>query len=460
MSTLVVKKDNDLTSGNLFLKIVKVSLPLMLSGILQLFYNAADLIVCGQFGSDKSVAAISSTNSLINLIIGLFTGLSVGASVLMARCFGAKDEERAHRVTHTAMLLSIIVGIIIGIFGMVFHRTFLELMGSPSEVIGLSSQYLFIYFMGMPFSMIYNFGSALLRSTGDTKRPFYYLASAGVINVLLNILLVLVFHLDVAGVAIGTIAAQGISAILVFLALLKSRGYCHLEIKKLKIYRSELIEIAKIGLPAGFQSILFSLSNVLIQSSINSLGPSVMNGNGAASSLEGFVYITMNSIAQTCVTFVGANYGAHKTENIDKSILYSSLLVLFLGLGIGLIILLFANPLLNLYVDNSQDLAYGYERLKIILVTYFLCGLMDVFALSLRAIGYSLAPTIVSLLGVCGIRIVWIYTIFLIPDYHNLQSLAISYPISWLVTGLIHFILLITLKKTVFQKMNAIKALN
>lgn len=448
------KKDVDLTNGNLFVKIIKVSLPLMLSGILQLFYNAADLIVCGQFGSDKSVAAISSTNSLINLIVGLFTGLSVGASVIMARCFGAKDEERAHRVTHTSMLLALIMGIVIGIFGMVFNRDFLVLMKSPNEVIDLSSQYLFIYFLGLPFSMVYNFGAALLRSTGDTKRPFYFLASAGIINVLLNLLLVIVFHLDVAGVAIATITSQCISALLILICLIKTRGYCHLEIKKLRLHFNEVIEIIKIGLPAGFQSILFSLSNVLIQSSVNSLGASVMNGNGAANSLEGFVYISMNSIAQTCITFVGANYGAHKIKNIDKSIYYSVLLIMIFGVGIGSLVLLFAEPLLGLYVRDPIDINYGYERLKIIVVTYFMCGLMDVFALSLRAIGYSLVPTLVSLLGVCGIRITWISTIFLMPKYHNLESLVISYPISWFITGLILFILLILFKKRVFEKID------
>lgn len=457
MNELVTKKKEiDLTTGNLFVKIIKVSLPLMLSGVLQLFYNAADLIVCGQFGSETSVGAISSTNSLINLIVGLFTGLSVGASVLMARCYGAKDEERAHRVTHTSILLSLIIGIVIGLFGMIFNKNFLVLMKSPSDVIDLSSQYLFIYFMGLPFSMIYNFGAALLRSTGDTKSPFYYLASAGIINILLNLLLVIVFNLDVAGVAIATITAQGISAILVVRCLIKSKGYCSLEIKKLKLYPNEVLEIIKIGLPAGFQSVLFSLSNVLIQSSINSLGSAVMNGNGAASSLEGFVYMSMNAIAQTCVTFVSANYGAYKIKNIDKSIYYSLLLVFILGLGVGLIVLLFAKPLLGLYVDNNVDLNYGYGRLKIILLTYFLCGLMDVLALSLRGIGYSLVPTIVSLLGVCGIRILWIYTIFSIEEYHNLQSLSLSYPISWFITALIHFILLMTLKKKVFKRMSLI----
>ncbi len=454
MAELALKnKDIDLTSGNLLKKIIQVALPLILSGILQLFYNAADLIVCGQFGSDKSVGAIASTNALINLIVGLFTGLSVGASVLMARCYGSKDEKRAYKVTHSAILLAIIIGIVIGAFGMVFNRTFLELMKSPSDVIDLSSQYLFIYFLGLPFSMIYNFGSALLRSTGDTKRPFYFLGLAGIINVLLNLLLVIVFHLDVAGVAIATITAQCISALLIVICLVKSNGYCKLNLRELKLYKNEVIEIIKIGVPAGFQSILFSLSNVLIQSSVNSLGPSVMNGNGAAASLEGFVYVAMNSIAQTCVTFVSANYGAHKKENINKALKYSTLLVFFVGLGLGLIILLFGKPLLGLYVNNEVDINYGYERLKIILSTYFLCGLMDVFALTLRGIGYSIAPTIVSLLGVCGIRIGWIYTIFLIPEYHNLTSLVISYPISWFLTSIIHLILLVNAKKIVFKKM-------
>ena len=456
MSELSIKKKKeiDLTTGNLFIKIIKVALPLMLSGVLQLFYNAADLIVCGKFGSENSVAAISSTNSLINLIIGLFTGLSVGASVLMARAYGAKDRDRAYKVTHTSILLSLILGIVIGIFGLIFNRTFLVIMKSPIEVIDLSSQYLFIYFLGLPFSMVYNFGSALLRSTGDTKRPFYFLAGAGLINVLLNLLLVIVFHLDVAGVAIATITAQGISALLVVICLMKTSGFCHLNIKEMKLYGEEVKDIIRIGLPAGFQSMLFSISNVIIQSSVNSLGPNVMNGNGASNSLEGFVYITMNSFAQTCITFVSANYGAYKKENINKSIIYSIILMLSIGLSISGIILIFGEPLLNLYIDNPLDISYGLQRLKIILLTYFLCGLMDVFALSLRGIGYSFVPTVVSLLGVCGIRLLWIFLVFPIKEFHNLGSLVISYPISWFITALIQFVLLITLKKKVFNRMN------
>lgn len=453
MKAKTYDRDKNLMSGNLFINIIKVALPLMLSGILQLFYNAADLIVCGQFGSDKSVGAISSTNSLINLIIGLFMGLSVGASVLMSRTYGAQDKEKAYRITHTAILLSIVIGVILGIFGMIFNRYFLIMMKSPTDVIDLSSQYLFIYFMGLPFSMIYNFGSALLRSIGETKKPFYYLAFAGIINVLLNLFLVIVLKLDVAGVAIATIVSQGISAILVINNLVKSNGYCMLNLKELKIYNLEMKEIIKIGLPAGFQSILFSLSNVLIQSSINSLGASVMNGSGAAQSLEGFGYVTMNSVAQTCVTFVGASYGANNKENINKSLKYSSFLIITIGLFVGLILMIFSRPLLSLYVSDPLDINYGYERMKIIVLTYFLCGLMDAYALSIRALGYSILPTIVSLLGVCGMRVLWVYTIFKIPAYHTIQSLAISYPISWLITGLIQFIILLIVKRKVFKKM-------
>lgn len=453
MKAKTYDRDNNLMSGNLFINIIKVALPLMLSGILQLFYNAADLIVCGQFGSDKSVGAISSTNSLINLIIGLFMGLSVGASVLMSRTYGAQDKEKAYRITHTAILLSIVIGVILGIFGMIFNRYFLIMMKSPTDVIDLSSQYLFIYFMGLPFSMIYNFGSALLRSIGETKKPFYYLTFAGIINVLLNLFLVIVLKLDVAGVAIATIVSQGISAILVINNLVKSNGYCMLNLKELKIYNLEMKEIIKIGLPAGFQSILFSLSNVLIQSSINSLGASVMNGSGAAQSLEGFGYVTMNSVAQTCVTFVGASYGANNKENINKSLKYSSFLIITIGLIVGLILMIFSRPLLSLYVSDPLDINYGYERMKIIVLTYFLCGLMDAYALSIRALGYSILPTIVSLLGVCGMRVLWVYTIFKIPAYHTIQSLAISYPISWLITGLIQFVILLIVKRKVFKKM-------
>lgn len=451
----IAKKKNeiDMTSGNLFKKILFFSLPLMLSGILQLLYNAADLIVCGKYGSEHAVAAISATNSLINLIIQLFLGFAVGASVLMSRCFGSNNAKKADRVVHSSIILALIIGVIIGAFGISFSHTFLVWMKTPADVIHLSSQYLMVYFAGLPFSMLYNFGASLLRATGDTKRPFYFLTLAGIINVLLNLLLVIVFHLDVLGVAIATITSQGVSALLILLCLVRNKGFCQLSFKRLRLYKTEVIEMIKIGLPAGLQGAIFSLSNVLIQSSVNSLGTYVMDGNGAASSLEGFVYTCMNSIAQACISFVSANYGARNTSNIKKSIVYSSILVVLFGVGIGMFVLLLGRQLLGFYINSEEAIQDGLERLTIICSTYFLCGLMDTFAYSLRGIGYSLLPAIVSLCGACGLRILWIYTIFPLPEFHSLKYLSISYPVSWLITALTHLIFLLILKKKVFGRL-------
>lgn len=442
---MVKKNEMDMTSGNLFKKLFIFSMPLVLSGILQLLYNAADLIVCGQFGSEHSVAAISSTNSLINLIIQLFLGLSVGANVLMARCFGEGNKEKGQRVVYTSMIFSVIFGLIIGIFGVFSSRYFLELMGTPDDVIDLSAKYLMIYFIGLPFSMIYNFGASLLRAIGDTKRPFYFLMTAGIFNVLLNLLFVIVFKLDVPGVAIATIISQGISAGLVVLCLLRNKGFFRFKFRELRIYRREALEIIRIGLPAGLQGVIFSLSNVLIQSSINSLGTNVMDGNGAASSLEGFIYTAMNAVAQGCVAFVSANFGAGKKKNIQKSVLYSAILVILMNFVVGGIVLLLENQLLGLYVHTEEALEAGRQRLFIIAVTYFLCGLMDTFAYALRGIGYSLLPTIISLCGACGLRILWIYFVFPLEEFHNISGLAVSYPISWIITAMVHFIFFLIL---------------
>ncbi len=440
----------DMTSGNLFKKLFIFSIPLVLSGILQLLYNAADLIVCGMFGSNHSVAAISSTNALINLIVELFLGLSVGANVLMARCYGEQNKERGQKVVYTSMIFSVIFGILIGLFGVFCSRYFLIWMNTPVEVLDLSSKYLMIYFMGLPFSMIYNFGASLLRAVGDTRRPFYFLTFAGIFNIALNLLFVIVFHLDVPGVALATIISQGISALLIVICLLRNKGFFHFKWKELRFYKREAIEIAKIGFPAGLQGAIFSLSNVLIQSSINSLGTDVMDGNGASSSLEGFIYTAMNSVAQGCVAFVSANYGAQKRQNIKKSILYAILLVLCMNFTVGILILLLKDPLLRLYIHTDKALEAGSQRLYIIALTYFLCGFMDVFAYALRGIGYSVLPTIVSLCGACGLRIIWIYTIFKQDAFHSISGLAISYPISWIITAGVHLICFIIL----FKKIN------
>lgn len=445
------KNEMDLTSGNLFKKIFLYSLPIILSGLLQLLYNAADLIVCGKFGSQYSVGAISSTNSLTNLIIQLFLGLSVGANVLMARCYGANLKEKGQKIAYTAMIMSVVLGIILGVFGALCSGYFLVWMGTTEDVIELSTLYLRIYFCGVPFSLIYNFGASLLRAVGDTKRPFYFLAISGLFNVAFNFLFVIVFKMDVAGVALGTILSQAISAVCVVVCLIKNKGFFHFKFKEMRFYWGEAAEIASVGLPAGLQGAIFSLSNVLIQSSVNSLGTDVVSGNGAASSIEGFVYVTMNSFAQACIAFVSANFGAGKWKNIKKSVWYSVAYACIFGITVGALVTIFAKPLINIYLDNPDyeniDAAIeaGYSRLVVICTTYFLCGLMDVMAYAIRGIGYSVLPTVVSLCGACGLRILWIYTIFPIDAIHSLQGLSISYPVSWFVTFAVHLIVFLIL---------------
>lgn len=453
-----MKKTNeiDMINGNLFAKLVIIAIPLILSGILQLLYNAADLIVCGSFGSEHSVAAISSTGSLTNLIINLFLGLSTGANVLMARCFGQNNSEKGQKVVYTAMIFSLLFGIVIGLFGFLMSKYFLILMKTPDDVIDLSTIYLKIYFLGLPFSMIYNFGASLLRAIGDTKRPFYFLSIAGLFNVVLNLIFVIFFKMDVAGVALATIISQLISAVLVVICMCRNKGFFTFKFKEIHFYPKEALEIAKIGLPAGLQGVIFSLSNVIIQSSINSFGTSIMDGNGAASSLEGFIYTAMNSVAQAAVAFISANYGANKKHNIKKIIIYSLFLVTIIDIIVGGIILLFQDFFIGLYVNNDLALQTAKKRLFIIATTYFICGMMDTFAFALRGIGYSLLPTIVSLIGACGIRIFWVYVIF--PKYASYVGLVISYPISWILTSFAHLIFLIFLFKKI--KNNSNKILN
>lgn len=439
MAHTITKNEMDMTNGNLFKKILLYALPILFSGLLQLLYNATDLVVCGKFGSEHSVGAISATNALINLVIQLFLGLSVGANVLMARCFGAGHQEKGQRVAYTAMILSVILGMAIGAFGAGMARLFLEWMGTPDEVIDLSTSYLRIYFCGVPFSLVYNFGASLLRAVGDTRRPFYFLAASGVFNVLFNLLFVIVFKMDVAGVALGTILSQAISAVCIVVCLLKNKGFFHFHLREMRLYKTEALEIARIGLPAGLQGMVFALSNVVIQSSVNSLGPHTMDGNGAAASIEGFVYTTMNAFAQTCIAFVSANYGANKWDNIKKSVCYCTAYACVCGFVFGTLATVFGNALLSIYISDAQSIAIGYKRLAMICVTYLIYGALDVFAFAVRGIGYSLVPTIVSVLGVCGLRLVWVYTAFPLDAFHSLEGLIISYPLSWVVTAAVHF---------------------
>lgn len=430
--------------------------PLMLTGILQLLYTASDLIICGIFGPEHSTAAISDTSALINMIVTSFLGLATGTNVLMARCFGRDDREKGQRVVYSSMILSVILGTIVGVFGVFCSRYFLEWMNTPEEVLDLSTEYLAIYFVGVPFTMIYNFGAALLRATGDTKKPFIFLTSSGVINVLLNLLFVIVFRLGVAGVAICTSISQFIAATLVVVYIRwKKGGFFEFRFKKMRLYKKEALEITQIGLPAGLQGFIFSLSNVLIQTGINDLGADVMDGNGASSSLEGFVYTAMNSCAQGALTFASANYGAKNKKNISAVIIYTLLLVIGVWVVFGAAIIIFLKPLLGMYVDTEAAMAAGVERTIVVLAAYFLCGFMDTFAYALRSIGYSLLPTVISAVGACGFRLLWVFLIFPIPYFHNMLWLSISYPISWALTAAVHFIFFIILfKKLKFKDEN------
>lgn len=429
----------DMCNGPLFGKILRFSIPLMLSGFLQLLFNAADMIVVGQFAGHEALAAVGSTSALISLLVNVFIGLSVGVNVVLARCCGAGDYENGSRTVHTAIALSLISGVALIFMGIAMAEPLLTLMGTPKDVLPQAVLYMRIYFLGMPVISIYNFGGAVLRAVGDTKRPLYYLLLAGVANVVLNLFFVIVCKMAVDGVAWATVLSQCISAGLILWCLTKMDGMCHLEFKRLHIYKDKFFEIIRIGVPAGLQGAAFSISNMIIQSSINSFGSQAMAGNTACANLEGIVHTMMSSVYQAALSFVGQNMGAGKYDRVKKT-LRICLLTIFVGAAcISLIILLFGRPLLSIYSnDDPKVIDYGFIRMQIIFLTYYLCGMADTTGGILRGMGYSIIPMVISLVGVCGLRIVWIVTVFVYS--HSLFILYISYPISWLVTFAAHFI--------------------
>lgn len=428
----------DMTEGPLTTKIIKFTIPVMLSGILQLLFNTADVIVVGRFTGKTALAAVGSTGSLINLLVSLFMGLSIGTNVLVARYQGAKDDKSVSETVHTSVALGIIGGFILLVIGIIATRPLLEMMATPEDVIDQSTLYMRILFLGMPLNLILNFGAAILRAIGDTKRPLYYLTIAGVINVILNILLVTVFSLGVAGVAIATVISEGVSCGLILLCLKHETGAIRLHLNKIKITTEKCIDIMKIGLPAGLQGCIFSISNVLIQSSVNSFGSTVMAGNTAASNIEGFVYVAMNSLHQTCISFTSQNFGAGKFKRIKMVLINCLIIVAITGLVLGNSAYFFGKFLLSAYNNEAEVISYGLIRLSIISTMYFLCGLMDVMVGAMRGIGYSILPMIVSLVGACGLRIVWIYTVFV--KFRTLDILFISYPVTWTITFLSHLV--------------------
>ncbi len=430
------KYEIDMCNGPLFGKILVFYVPLMLSGILQLLFNAADIVVVGRYAGNESLAAVGSTGSLTNLIVNLFIGLSVGTNVLAAHFFGAGQKEELKRMVQTAILTAAIGGIILVFVGFFVSKPALLWMGTPEDVIRLSVLYMRIYFAGMPFMMVYNFGSAVLRAVGDTKRPLYYLLTAGIANVALNLLFVIQFHMGVAGVAIATVISQAISAVLVVRCLVLTKAPYRLEVRGMKIMPDKLVKMIQIGIPAGLQGALFSISNVLIQSSVNSFGSTVMAGNTAASNIEGFVYTAMNAFHQAAVSFSGQNYGAMKYRRVGKVTAICLGLVTVVGFLMGSGAYLASGVLLRIYSPDAAVIRYGALRMKYICILYFLCGTMDVMVGSLRGMGYSIMPMLVSLTGACLFRVVWIYTAF--RQVPTLECLYISYPISWALTFLVH----------------------
>lgn len=433
-----------MTEGPLLKKMILYTVPIILTGILQLLFNAADLIVVGRFSGSLSVAAVGATGALINLIVNLFIGLSVGAGVTVAHGLGSGRDEDVQKTVHTAIPLALISGLIITVVGVLGSATFLRWMGTPDDVLGLSADYLRIYFGGITASMLYNFGAAILRAAGDTKSPLIYLTFAGFINVILNIIFVRFLYMDVSGVALATTISQVISAILVIINLTKRTDACKLSLRKLRFHKRQLARMLKIGFPAGIQGSLFSISNVIIQSSVNSFGQIVMSGNAAAGNIEGFVYTTMNSFHQTALNFTGQNYGAGKLDRIKKITIISLLSVFIAGLSAGSLVYAFGKPLLSIYItDSPEAIHYGLIRMAYICLPYFLCGLMDVSSGLLRGLGSSVAPMLITVIGVCGMRISWIYTIFRMDKYHTLQSLYLSYTISWSLTFIAELLLFI-----------------
>lgn len=440
------KIKKDMCEGPLLGNIITYTIPIIITSILQLLFNAADLVVVGRFCGSISVAAVGATGSLTSLLINFFMGLSVGSGVTVAHALGGHDDKAAHRVVHTAIPTAAICGGILSVIGICFSKQFLILMGTPDDVLPLSSLYMKIYFAGMIFNMVYNFGAAILRAAGETKKPLYFLTAAGILNVILNVIFVTVFHLDVAGVAIATATSQALSAVLVIISLMRRTDCIKFDPKRMMFHSKTLSKILLIGIPSGIQSSVFAISNVIIQSSVNSFGPIAMSGHAAGSNIEGFVYVIMNAFHQTALNFVGQNTGAGKYDRVKKVLLICLACVAIAGFTAGLLVYIFGRQLLSIYItDSPEAITYGVIRFSFIALPYFLCGLMEVVTGAMRGIGSSIAPMIISIVGVCGIRITWIFTVF--RHFHTLQTLYVSYPISWAATFTILLVVFFILYK-------------
>ena len=449
----------DMVNGPLAGKLLLFALPLMLSSLLQLLFNAADVVVVGRYAGKEALAAVGSNGSLINLLVNLFIGFSVGANVVVARDLGAGREEDVGKSVHTSVTLSLISGVVLMAAGTILARQLLVWTASPAEVIGLATVYLRIYFCGMPANMLYNFGAAILRAQGDTRRPLYFLSIAGVTNVALNLLFVIVLEMSVAGVALATIISQYISALLVLQCLIRDKGALRLDLKKLGLDKRVIIRICQVGLPAGFQGIVFSLSNVVIQSSINSFNSTaIVAGSSTSSNIEGFVYTGMNAIYQTCLTFTSQNYGAGKCRRVDRTLLLCLGYVTAIGLALGNLAVFLGPQLASIYAPGEPEVvAQAVLRLQYVCSLYFLCGIMDTMVGVLRGLGYSVVPVVVSMVGACVARLVWVATIFQV--YRSPEVLYLSYPVSWTITLTVHMLFFLFIRRHAYAKVQGIHAI-
>ena len=444
------KYEIDMCNGSIMDKLISFSLPLMLSGILQLMFNAVDIVVVGRFSGSQALAAVGSTTALINIFTNLFIGISLGANVLAARFYASGKEKEMSETVHTAITLALISGIIMAVVGLVLAKLALELMGTPSDVIELSTLYMRIYFCGMPFFMLYNYGAAILRAVGDTKRPLIFLIISGVANAGLNMILVIIFHMGVAGVGIGTVISQLISCILVLRCLYKSEGCYQLRFSKLRIQKVYLRQIFQVGIPAGIQSTVINFSNALLQSSVNSFGSTAMAGYTAANNILGFLYVSVNAVTQACMSFTSQNYGVGKYKRMDRVLINCLILSVVISGVLGCGSYAFGTEILKVYTEDPKVIQCGLEILSMTTVTYFLCGIMDLFPGALRGMGRSGVPMILSIIGTVGTRIVWIFMLF--PQHRSLEFLFISYPASWLFTIVMQVICFYFVRKQVHAK--------
>lgn len=442
------KFNSSMLSGPLLPSIISYTVPIILTSVLQLLFNAADLVVVGQFCGSIYLAAVGATGSITNLIINLFIGISVGTGVTFAHALGSREDSVASNTVHTALPTALVSGVIITVAGLFLAKPLLVMMDTPANVLPYSVAYMQTYFLGMTFTMVYNFCASILRAAGDTKSPLIYLSIAGVINVVLNVFFVTAFHLNVVGVGLATTISQGVSAVLVVLALMRRKDCCHLDLKKLRFHKPQLLKILRIGLPAGIQSSLFAVSNVIIQSSVNSFGEVVMSANAAGVNIEGFLYVAGNAFYQTTLNFTGQNVGAKQYSRVSRIVGINMACAVVTVLSLSVLIYVFSPQLLSIYItDSAQAIEYGITRLLWVGMPYFLLSIMEVSTGALRGMGASLSPMLISVLGVCGMRIGWIYTVFQIPQLHTIECLYLSYPISWLVTFIAQFVAFILLYK-------------